>query len=344
MNSDFLQDPSAHEGHRTLRFTVNKKFPDFRIDCYLVKRLHSYSRAFIQRLIRRQLITVNDRLVKPSYDIKEGDEITLQIPIPKKKRVLAQDIPLEVIYEDDYMVVVNKPPNFVVHPAPGHMQGTLVNALLHHCGELSDFHEDEYRPGVVHRLDKDTSGVIVAAKDERLHFALAQQFQAREIEKQYVALVEGSPELDSDTISAPIDRHPRDRERMYVTRSGGKEAETFYEVKERFARFALLAVFPKTGRTHQIRVHLAHIGHPVVCDRLYGKRENLWRSEILYGEHRPDDTEPILTRQALHANSVTFTHPYFNEKMTFTAELYPDIAAAVEELRRCQASCGTLVV
>jgi 23S rRNA pseudouridine1911/1915/1917 synthase len=305
-----------------------------RLDQYLTAALPDFSRTFIQRLIREGRVTVNGAPTEPSYRIRRGDRIEVSADLPEGPAVAPEDIPLDILYEDSHLLAVNKPPDMVVHPAKGHQSGTLVNALVAHTQTLSSAY-GELRAGIVHRLDRDTSGVILCAKTDAAHTALARQFEGRTVEKHYLAVVEGEPELDADLIDAPLGRSRRDPEAVAVRREGGKPARTIYRVQRRFRGFALLAVQLLTGRTHQIRVHLAHVGHPVVADALYSDRSALYRSDLL-GRPPADDEPPLIERQALHAHRIAIAHPATGQRIEFTAPLPSDISVllqALEELR-----------
>ncbi len=268
---------------------------------------------------------------KPAHRLHPGQRIVLVLPDLPRAAAQAEPIALDVLYEDDALAVVNKPPRMVVHPSKGHGGGTLANALAHHFQQLSAV-GGSCQPGIVHRLDRDTSGVIVVAKTDAAHISLAAQWEARVIEKQYVAIVAGVPDRDRDRIEQPIGVHPYQRDKMAIRaqHSTTRDASTFYEVEERFLGFASLRVFPKTGRTHQIRVHLTHIGCPVLCDRLYGGR-----SQITLGEIRQDeDATVLLNRQALHAHRLRLAHPTSGQPLEFTAPLPDDLARVLDELRQ----------
>ncbi|HUT35693.1 MAG TPA: RluA family pseudouridine synthase [Planctomycetota bacterium] len=316
------------------RFTIRGRVVERRLDQYLAAALGDFSRTVIQRLIREGRITVNGLPSEPSYRIRRGDRIEVTADLPEGPAVPPEDIPLDIVFEDEHMLVVNKPPDMVVHPAKGHQSGTLVNALVAHTQTLSSTC-GELRAGIVHRLDRDTSGVILCAKTDLAHSALATQFEARTVEKHYLAVVEREPQLDSDLIDLPLGRSRRNPEAVAVVRQGGREARTIYRVQRRFRGFALLDVELLTGRTHQIRVHLAHIGHPVVADALYSDRAALYRSDLL-GQPPADDEPPLIERQALHAHRIIITHPADGRRLEFAAPPPADIAAllaALDELR-----------
>ncbi len=284
-----------------------------RLDVFVARRMPSLTRARVQHLIAEGAVAVSDARAKASLRLESGQRVVVDVPAATPARAAPESITLDVIYEDADIVAVNKPPGMTVHPAPGHGSGTLVNAILAHCDDLSGI-GGVMRPGIVHRLDRDTSGVILVAKNDAAHQALARQLKARTIEKAYLALVEGTPKPSEGVIDAPIARDRARRQRMAVV-SGGREAVTAYRVVERFSGASLIEARPKTGRTHQIRVHLAAIGHPIVGDRVYGKRS------------------PLVARQFLHALRIAFDHPRTGERVTLEAPLSPDLEAALVKLR-----------
>jgi 23S rRNA pseudouridine1911/1915/1917 synthase len=289
----------------------------------------------VQKVIDVQAVHVNGQPVKASYRVREGDVIRAWLPELSDAAAEPEDIPLTVVYEDAAFTVVNKPAGMVTHPAKGHWTGTLVNALQFHFDTLSTV-AGENRPGIVHRLDRDTTGLLLVAKDDRAHRQLAAQFEQRTIHKEYLALVSGVPERDSDYIEKTIGFHPTNREKMAIRRpeDGGKEAVTFYEVVERFRGFALVRCKPQTGRTHQIRVHLAHIGHPILDDKAYSGRDRFTLADLLGQPDGPETDTVLLDRQALHAHTLTLTHPLTRQPLSFTAKLPPDMARTLELLRQ----------
>ena len=295
-------------------FVVPPEEAGERLDRVLADRFPDLSRAQLQRLIRSGAITVNDTVVRPAYRLAPGDRIT--VTFPEEPTVRPEPFPLDIVYEDDHLLVVNKPAGMVVHPAARMVSGTLVNALLAHCPQVADVGGPD-RAGIVHRLDRETSGLIVVAKDPETHAALQRQFKRRLVRKTYVALVEGQVHPREGIIEVPIGRDPKDRTRMAVSRTG-RPAVTQYRVVEFFPQYTLLEVRPHTGRTHQIRVHLAWLGYPVVGDRVYGRR----RQTLL-----PD-------RHFLHARDLAFTHPVTGEKLALSAPLPPELTAVLNQLRR----------
>ncbi len=309
---------------RTEFFKVDVSQPLQRLDLFLRDRFPAVSRAAIQRLIEEGHIQVDGRTVKPTHHPRAGEEIRVHWPEAKPAEAQPEEIPLEIIYEDKDLLVLNKPPGLVVHPAAGHDEHTLVNALLHHCaGELSGI-GGVARPGIVHRLDKETSGCLVVAKNDTAHLDLAAQFAGRTMEKIYQAIVCGEPAREHGEIRAAIARHPTHRKRMAVSDGSGREAWTTYRVIERLPGAALMEALLHTGRTHQIRVHFQHIGHPVVGDATYGKRQNARLSEV---------TGHVAPRQMLHAWKLAFRHPRQERKLSFVAPPPADFTAMLGALR-----------
>ena len=274
-----------------------------RIDAYLAET-QEYSRTAVQRLINEEKITVNGRNIKASYRVQENDKIEIEEEPVKEIELKAQDIPLEVLYEDNDIIVINKPKGMVVHPANGNPDGTLVNAIMKICKDSLSGIGGEKRPGIVHRLDKDTSGAIIVAKNDKAHINLSEQIKKHEVKKTYIALVRGIVKENNATINMPIARSKKDRKKMDIDKNG-KEAVTHFKVLERFDDCTLLEINIETGRTHQIRVHLSHIGYPIIGDDVYSNGKNRWN----------------IKGQCLHAKSLDFNHPITGEKMHIEAEL-----------------------
>lgn len=289
-----------------------------RIDTYLTREEILPSRSQVQNLITQGKIKVNNNLVKPSYLLKNGDKIDLYLPEAKELEIKAEAIPLDIIYEDEYLIVVNKPPGMVVHPAGKVLSGTLVNALLYHCQDSLSGIGGIIRPGIVHRLDKNTSGIMVVAKNDFAHLDLSCQIKNRQIIKKYLALVCGEVENESGIIDAPIGRSLRDRKKMAVIEGKSKNAITKFKVLKRFLNYTLLEVEIYTGRTHQIRVHLSFIGYPVVGDKVYSRRKQ----------------ELNINRQALHSYILGFAHPFTKKYMEFSAPLPNDMRELISYLEK----------
>jgi 23S rRNA pseudouridine1911/1915/1917 synthase len=294
---------------KTYSFTVDT--PGDRLDKYINRQCPEFSRTQAQKLIDGGHVTVNGGAGKASQKLQSGDQVTVVVSPPEPSTLIPEDIPLKIIYEDEDLLVVDKPPGLTVHPAPGHYSGTLVNAVLAHVPGLKA--GEASRPGIVHRLDKDTSGLIIVAKNAQAHLKLAEQFKNRTVTKIYLALVQGQLTPDEGIIEANIGRSPRDRRQMAVV-SRGRAAATRYKVIQRIGNYTLLEVRPQTGRTHQIRVHLAAIGFPVVGDGTYGAKS------------------PFLARQFLHAHQLGFKLPSTGEYREFQSELPPDLALTLQKL------------
>jgi 23S rRNA pseudouridine1911/1915/1917 synthase len=311
--------PEAAEQEEATTLMLQVAEAGERLDAYLAAHVSDWSRSRIKRLIEDGDVLVSGHTAKPSYKLRAGDEIEVELPPPATSNFVPENIPIEVVYEDDDLIVVNKPAGIIVHPAAGITRGTLANALAYHFQELSQ-HAGRVRPGIVHRLDKDTSGLMVVAKNEVTHEKLADQFRAREVFKSYVALVHGRLREDTGRIDEPIARDPSKRTRMAVVRSG-RAALSLYKVRRRYERFTLLDMEIKTGRTHQIRVHLAWLKHPVVGDEVYsGGRDKTVPDTVLRARINQ------LGRQFLHAEQLGFRHPRTGEALRFTAPL-PDALA-----------------
>ena len=305
-----------------IRFAVPNEREGQRLDHYLVEMVPNISRSRLSNLIRKGFILVNGSSSKGGNRLKGGDRIEVTLPPPEPVALKPEKVEFEVLHEDDDLLVIAKPPGVVVHPASGHKTGTLVHGLLAHCDNLSGISGVE-RPGIVHRLDKDTSGVMVIAKSDKSHQALVELFKTRQVKKVYHAIVVGRPGVQKGCISQAIGRHRSNRKKMAVLQHGGREAVTCWAVLEEFAdRLTYLEVRPQTGRTHQIRVHLAHLGHPVAGDALYGNKQQKQISD-----------KYCIRRQCLHAHALSFTHPVTGKDQEFISPVWPDMQALLIKLR-----------
>ncbi|MDR1485118.1 MAG: RluA family pseudouridine synthase [Planctomycetaceae bacterium] len=315
----------------------------WRLDLFLAYHFQQFSRTIIRNAITNGGVCIDPdsnkpTAGKPSFRLKSGQVVRFTIPELSREMPQAEPIPIEILYEDDDIVVVNKPVDMVVHPSRGHWSGTLVSALAYHFdGKLSTVRGPS-RPGVVHRLDRDTSGVILVAKNDFIHAKLAALFEERKIRKEYFAIVFGKTHLDRDMIDAPIGMHPKVKEKMCIAPPSdpdAKEALTFYEVIKRYDKFTSIRCLPKTGRTHQIRVHLAHTGYPILCDKMYGGRKTITIEELT-GKKPVALTQEnttgtiVLNRQALHAHKLTFNHPATNKELEITAPIPKDIQDVID--------------
>lgn len=291
---------------KQINFEVLSEDADSRIDRYLAQQMPDQSRSFLQKLIREEQITVNSRPVKANYRLQPEDQVLVIVPDPQLPDILPENIPLDILYEDSDVLVINKPKGMVVHPAAGHYTNTVVNAVMYHCqGNLSGIN-GVMRPGIVHRIDRDTTGAIVICKNDQAHQSLAQQLKEHSITRSYRAIVWNNLKEDEGTVDRPIGRHPVDRKKMAVNEKNGKTAVTHYRVLERFGRFTYIECRLETGRTHQIRVHMASIGHPLLGDEVYG----------------PSGKQPFrLQGQCLHAMTLGFLHPSTGEYVEFEAPL-----------------------
>lgn len=297
-------------------WVIDQAYAKERIDKYITESWEDeVSRSQVQLWIASGHVTVNGKAVKANYKLAEGDHLEVTVPEPSIVEIVPEDIPLDVAYEDRDVIVVNKPRGMVVHPAPGHSSGTLVNALMYHCKDLSGIN-GELRPGIVHRIDKDTSGLLMAAKNDKAHASLAAQLKDHSVTRKYVALVHGNVSHDQGTVDAPIGRDPQDRKMFTVTDKSSKHAVTHFAVLERFGDYTLLELQLETGRTHQIRVHMKFIGHPLVGDPVYGRSKGI-----------------KMDGQALHAKVLGFVHPSSGEYMEFAAPLPEDMENLLENLR-----------
>lgn len=288
-----------------------------RLDVYLAKQFPEFSRSFLKNLIGHGNVLVNGKCVKAGVKVKRDDLIKLEVPECEEVGIRAEDIPLDIVYQDEDIALINKPQGMVTHPAPGNYTGTLVNAVMYHIGDLSGIN-GELRPGIVHRLDKDTTGLLVIAKNDAAHAVLSKQIADKEARRIYWALVYGNPKDSEGVIKTQLSRDPRDRKRMAVVRNGGREAETHYRVLERYEGYSLVECELKTGRTHQIRVHMKYIGHPVVGDPVYTKQKDKFG----------------LAGQLLHARRLLLNHPVTRKEMEFCAPLPDHFEQVLKKLKK----------
>ena len=330
---------------QTAEHIVRSEESGWRLDLFLAHYYPQYSRVLLRKVIQAEGVAVDGKHGKPAFRLKPGQKVTFTLPELPRESPIPEDIPLEVLFEDDDLAVINKPANMVVHPSRGHWAGTLVGALaFRYAGKLSSV-RGPGRPGIVHRLDRDTSGAILIAKNDAIHAQLAGLFETKKIHKEYFAIVSGAVNVDRDLIDLPIGHHPKNREKMRIARDDpeAKSAQTYFEVIERFRGFSTVRALPRTGRTHQIRVHLAHVGTPVLCDKLYGGMAQLTLGEIagrrgepLSGQ-TPEETEAfaevLLARQALHARRLTFEHPVTRQEIVVEAPLPNDMRQTLEAIK-----------
>ncbi len=310
-------------------FLIGEEERGLRLDAFLALRIGNLTRSRIQELIRSGTVLVNDRQTKPGYRIKPADRLTVIIPPAQPYRLEPELVEFTLIHEDSSLIVLNKPPGLVVHPSPGHLKGTLVHGLLSRCRDLSGI-GGILRPGIVHRLDKDTSGLLVVAKSDRAHSFLSAQFKAGTVKKRYLAIVHGVMRAREGKIELPIARHPKRRKEMAVASEGGKEATTLWQkIEDLGGRFSFLSVMPKTGRTHQIRVHLSSVGHPILGDTVYGFKRQWWKKHFPSGK----GSEFSVGRQMLHAETLGFLHPESGEYREYAAPLPEDMTDAMKELK-----------
>ena len=299
-------------------FTVENQEGD-RIDRYLSEELEDRSRSYIQKLIKEQYVKVNEKPVKANYRLSLGDMVEIDLPEAKEPDIVPEDIPMDILYEDQDIIMINKPKQMVVHPAPGHYSGTLVNALMYHCGDELSGINGTMRPGIVHRIDMDTTGSLVVCKNDMAHQSLSAQLKEHSIRRIYVAIVHGNIKEDSGTVNAPIGRHPTERKKMSTHCKNGREAITHYQVLERFGDYTYIQCELETGRTHQIRVHMASIGHPLLGDQVYGPKKCPF---------------PTLQGQTLHARTLGIIHPRTGEHLEVNAPLPDYFEELLERLRK----------
>ncbi len=330
--SDFQNDTDNenHSESKQLKLHVGHSIKERRLDKYLHGRFGDMSRSLIQNIIKSGAVTVNGKIGKQSQKLNHGDIIELTLPEAPIKDIQPEDIPLNIIFEDSDLIVLNKQSDMIVHPARGNTHGTLVNGLAFYSDQLSSG-LGEFRPGIVHRLDRNTTGVMVVTKNDIAQWKVAKQFENRQVQKTYLAIAHGCPDLTADRINAPLGIHPKIREKYAIRPLKGKEAITFYEVIEPFRGFSLLELKPKTGRTHQIRVHLSYIKHPIVADDMYGgKLVYPWQ----LADDEPAAQDPVINRCALHAFSIQFKHPTTEKIVKFEAPLPDDMQKLLDMLRK----------
>ena len=297
---------------------VENEFDNCRLDRFLTEKFKDMSRSFIQKQIKDGLVKVNGKAVKSSYKLQSGDKVQMSICEPKDIAIVPENIPLDIIYEDSDIILINKPKQMVVHPAPGHYSGTLVNALMYHCGDELSGINGCMRPGIVHRIDMDTTGSLVVCKNDKAHQSLSEQLKEHSIRRIYVAIVHGNIKEDSGTVNAPIGRHPTDRKKMSTHCKNGRNAITHYKVLERFGDYTYIQCELETGRTHQIRVHMASIGHPLVGDEVYGPKKCPFKG---------------LQGQTLHARTLGIIHPSTGEYLEVNAPLPEYFVDLLDRLR-----------
>ena len=299
-------------------FTVENQEGE-RIDRYLSEEMEDRSRSYIQKLIKDQYVIVNQKPVKANYRLSLGDMVEITLPEAKEPDIIPENIPLDILYEDQDIIIVNKPKQMVVHPAPGHYSGTLVNALMYHCGQELSGINGTMRPGIVHRIDMDTTGSLIVCKNDMAHQSLSEQLKVHSIKRVYVAIVHGNIKEDNGTVNAPIGRHPTERKKMSIHTKNGRNAITHYKVLERFGEYTYIQCELETGRTHQIRVHMASIGHPLLGDQVYGPKKCPF---------------PTLQGQTLHARTLGIIHPRTGEHLEVNAPLPDYFEELLESLRK----------
>lgn len=326
------------DGTETSRFKIRRRLPGRRLDKYLHSRFPRMSRTLLQRLIKQGAVTVNSLPTKASYEPRAGDVVEVAVPPPEPVDIVPEDIPLDIVYEDEYLLAINKHTGIICHPARFGQTGTIANAVAYHAEQLSHG-DDPFRPGIVHRLDKNTTGVMLITKCDEAHWRLSLQFERRTIDKVYFGIVEGEPRLDGDIIDRPLAAHPTIKDR-YITPGMPtnpmlfKNAVTRYEVAERFKGFAIVHMHPKTGRTHQLRVHMSSIGHPMMGDTFYGGHFISERDLTGDADAR---TDPLIPYQSLHALRIGFVHPIKETPLTIEAPLPDQLERIVKMLREHRA-------
>jgi len=337
-------DLATDDGAEHLQLLIKRPLPNRRIDKYLQSRFQQFSRTIIQRLIQEHAVKVNGRPTKSSYQLQNGDRLDLILPPPPTNELPGEPIPLDIVYEDEHLLAVNKQANLIIHPARGNRGGTLVNGLVHYSQSLSNV-GPAFRPGIVHRLDRNTTGILIVAKTDTAHWRIAKQFEDRLTSKIYLAFVHGNLELDADVIKVPLGRHPRVREKYAARPESGKSAYTKYHVLKRFKGYTLVKLMPKTGRTHQLRVHMSISKHPIVADTMYGGKTMTLR-QLADGAPLPKNDEPghhldpdqaVIDRQALHAAELHLHHPISRQPLDLLAPLPDDMNTFLALLQRYRA-------
>ena len=312
------EEPASEAGkNEIIKLTAEEDDAGERLDVFLSQILSEKTRSFLQKLVKNGNVTINKKAVKAGYKMREGDIAEIEMPSPEVPEILPENIPLDILYEDDQVLIVNKPKGMVVHPAPGHSSGTLVNAVMYHCGSSLSGINGVLRPGIVHRIDRDTTGALAVCKTDTAHLSLSAQLKEHSITRKYVAIVHGNIKEDDGTVDAPIGRHPVDRKKMAINREHGREAVTHYHVLERYGKYTYIECTLETGRTHQIRVHMTSIGHPLLGDEVYSSSKSPFQ----------------LQGQTLHAMTLGFIHPTTGQYVEFEAPLPEYFTKLLEILR-----------
>ena len=333
LNADSFSMTDAERSPDSQTLTVEARAHGWRVDYYLTRIFPNHSRALFQRAINENAVLVNGLPVKASRRLRVNDRIEVTLPEEPDSSIAPEDLPIEVLYEDESLAVINKPADMVTHPGKANFTGTLAAAVQHHFDQLSDI-AGQLRPGIVHRLDRDTTGVIVIAKDNQVHHRLTRQFEQRVVKKEYRAIARGEIDREADWIRTHLIVHPKVREKMMICPPSEKsrEAVTFFRVLERFRGFTYFQLLPETGRTHQLRVHLQHLRCPIVADKLYAGHDKLFLSDLT-GEPRVESESPLIFRQALHAHKLTLRHPVTDAIMEFEAPIPEDMQQTLDALR-----------
>jgi 23S rRNA pseudouridine1911/1915/1917 synthase len=329
-------EPSGSDvlGAEPVLVTVEARAHGWRVDHYLSRIYPNYSRVLFQRAIDEGSVTVNGLVVKAARRLRVNDRVSIKLPAEPDNNLQSEDIPIEILFEDEFLAIINKPADMVTHPGKGNFKGTLAAAVQFHFDQLSSI-AGQLRPGIVHRLDRDTTGVIIIAKDNQVHHRLTRQFEQREVKKEYCAIVRGNLQRDADYIRNFLKSHPRAHERMIVCGpdDGGREAVTFYEVVERFRGFTFVRLKPETGRTHQLRVHMQSVRCSILADKMYAGHDKLLLSELVADRETLGQDATLIARQALHAHRIQFRHPATDQELQFEAPLPADMQQTLDALR-----------